>query len=62
MKESYLTLEMIKRALEIGKDHVPYPPTPLPLHPSLWEDYKKTFNLTDSQMDNMFIKTEYIEP
>ena len=58
-KETYLTEETFKRAFE--SRGIPSSKPCVALHPLIWEDYKKTFNLTDAQMEKMFIKAAYVE-
>ena len=60
IKEDVLTWDTLQRALECSS----LPPSCEPsacLHPSLWEDYRKAFNLTEEQMNKIFVKSNYIE-
>ena len=59
-KDKVLTIEHIRKALETGGGRPPHS-SPIPINLYQWEDYKKTFNLTDEQMNKLFVKTTYIK-
>ena len=62
MGDSVLTKGMLRKALELEYEMRPPSCEPcMALHPSLWEDFKKTFNLTEKQMGRWFVKSTYIE-
>ena len=61
MREDYLTEEILRKALELDEPHFPLEPVPYVCYPGEWENIQKTFNLTNEQMEKLFIKSTYIE-
>ena len=58
--EEVLTDAMMKKAFEMSRG-LPIGNIPLEIHPGLWDDYKRLFNLADEQMDNYFVKATLLE-
>ena len=59
MKKGVLTAEHLRRVLR-AMESTPGVDRRILLHPLHWEDCKKHFKLTNSQMDKLYIKETYI--
>jgi len=60
-EEMSLTIEMLRKALNIGRDIPPQENKPcVVLHPLEWENYKEVLNLTEEQMEKWFVKATYL--
>jgi len=60
MEGETLSLEHIRKARGIMMQPIDVDRR-LPIHSEVWDDYKRTFELSEAQMEKYFIKTVYIE-